>query len=175
MTWYKLHKIYTSIPDLCWKGCGSQGSYVHCLWGCPRLQLFWDQVLHYAFIITDVRVLNTPTVLLLNIWETNKPSPITLDLIVLLLAAAKNLIMLHWKTTRISSIKDWFIKLWDLFLQDKISVAILQADNLPTPSNLQERWMPLLSAVSSIKIDWNANQVYRGSILKSIQMTPTGS
>lgn len=104
-------------------------------------------------MITEVQVPNTPILLLLNIWETDKPSPIALDLIVLLLAAAKSLITLHWKTTRIPSIKEWFIKLWDLFLQDKISVAILCADNLPTPPNIQERWMPLLSAFSTKEID----------------------
>lgn len=152
LTPHKLHKIYSSVSDLCWKECGCQGTYVHCLWSCPRLQPFWEQVLHYVFIITEIKVPNSPATLFLNIWEADKPSPLTLDLIVLLLSAATSLIMLHWKTTRIPSIKEWFGRIWDLFLQDKVSVVLLRADNLPTPPNLQERWMPLLSAVSTNKI-----------------------
>lgn len=92
LTLYKLHRIHPS--ELCWKGCGDQGTYVHCFWGCPRLQSFWTQVLHYIEIITECNTL-------LNIWETAKPSPITLNLIVLLLSAAKSLIASHWKTIRI--------------------------------------------------------------------------
>lgn len=139
LTPYRLHKIHPITSNLCWTGCGSCGTYIHCLWSCPRIQPFWDQVLRYISLITNIDIPKSPEILLLNIWRNNKPDHIMLDLIVLLLSAATSLITLHWKTTRVPSIRDWFIKLWDLFIQDKISVAILRADNLPTPPNLQER------------------------------------
>lgn len=52
---------------------------------------------------------------------------------------------------KIPSLNQWFLKIWGVFLQDKISASILRADNFPIPSKLQEKWLPLLSAVSCKK------------------------
>lgn len=51
------------------------------------------------------------------------------------------------------SIGEWHLKIWDLFLQDKISMMLLIADNVPRSQLIMEKWRPLLTAASLLKID----------------------
>lgn len=42
LTPVRLHRIHPHILETCWKGCGETGTYVHCLWSCPRLQPLYN-------------------------------------------------------------------------------------------------------------------------------------
>lgn len=50
--WYKtpdiLHKIYPSVPDICWRCNNAPGSYFHIWWACPEVSSFWQSV--FTFI-----------------------------------------------------------------------------------------------------------------------------
>lgn len=45
------------------------------------------------------------------------------------------------------------MKIWDLGIYEKNSVSILRLQNLPIPSNVQEKWLPLLEAAHMGHID----------------------
>lgn len=86
-------------------------------------------------------------------WQSLKTDPLRQELVELLFCAARNVIEMFWKPPKVPALKDWYIKAWDYFLQDKILVSLLRFDNLPDPDNLQEKWLPLLTATSSKSID----------------------
>lgn len=130
-----------------------RGTYLHCFWSCPRLQGFWKQVLCEIEIITETRLPLKPELILLNMWGTLKIDVPHKELVELLLCAAHSLIATVWKSPRILTLSDWFMKVWDFFLQDKISMSILWSDNLLVPNNQKEKWLPLLTAALSRKID----------------------
>lgn len=153
LTPLRLHKINSSVPDKCWKGCGLLGFYIHCFWSCPRIQPFWRQVIFQINLIAEITLPHDPAGIILNIWRSLNLDPLKKELIGLMLCTARSLIVQYWKNCKIPSLSDWYLELWDLFLQGKISVSVLQADNYPVPENLQEKWLPLLSAVSSKLID----------------------
>lgn len=75
------------------------------------------------------------------------------DLISLMFSTVKNLLTLPWKTIKIPTLQDWLLKLWDPFIYDKISLTILQSENLSVPAIFQEKWFPLLEAASSGHLD----------------------
>lgn len=70
--------------------------------------------------------------------------------------------MAFWKSSKLPTLNNWYLKTWDYFLQDKISILILKSDNMAIPKNLQEKCLPLLSAASTKKIDTSlfANHTY---------------
>lgn len=152
MTPIKLHRINPSISNLCWRGCGKVGSFVHCWWECPKVQQFWKEVQSQIVLITGHPLTLWLNLFLLSYWSIPLDT-LTMELIDLGLAAARNIIALHWKSNKAPSISDWFLKLWDFFLQDKISVSILHSENQPVIWNFQEKWLPLLEAASTHHID----------------------
>lgn len=77
--------------------------------------------------------------IILNIWPSSTLDKIRKELVEILLCAAQTLIASFWKTTKVPTLKDWYLKVWDFFLQDKVSIAILRADNYPVADNLQEK------------------------------------
>lgn len=46
--WYRvpaaLAKIFPSVSNLCWWGCGHRGTLLHIWWECPVIQGFWSDV-----------------------------------------------------------------------------------------------------------------------------------
>lgn len=103
--------------------------------------------------IVEIQLPRDPVITILNLWQSFALDPLRRELVELLLHAARSLIAQHWKSVKIPMLSEWFLKVWDFFLQDKVSISILRADNYPIPTNLQEKWLPLLSDVSSKKVD----------------------
>lgn len=153
LTLYKLHRINSSLLDKCWKGCGLPSTYLHCFWSCTKLTTFWEQVLQQVIIISELTIPSVPELAILNLWRSLKTDPLCKELVELLLCVARHLIATLGNSPRIPTLKAWYLKVWDYFLQDKISVSILKSESLPVPDNLQENWLPLLSAASSRLID----------------------
>lgn len=38
----KLHHISSNIPDICVKCLNQKGTLSHCLWECPKIEVFWE-------------------------------------------------------------------------------------------------------------------------------------
>lgn len=137
----KLHKINPAVSNMCWRGCGNQGTFLHCWWECPKVQLFWTDVQSQLALITGRPIALRPDLVLLNYWATPTDT-LTIELLDLCFSATQHIIALHWKSNTALLIGDWYTKLWDYFLQDKISVSILHSENRPVPKNFQ-KWLPL--------------------------------
>uniref|UniRef100_A0A8C5MQM8 Reverse transcriptase domain-containing protein n=1 Tax=Leptobrachium leishanense TaxID=445787 RepID=A0A8C5MQM8_9ANUR len=49
MRWYttptQLAHMSPNHPDLCWRSCGSKGTFIHMWWECPQIQKFWTNIL----------------------------------------------------------------------------------------------------------------------------------
>lgn len=132
-----------------------RGTQLHCYWACPKLKNFWDSVFQQVSIIVGKQIENTPELAVLNLWGPCKMAGITKGLIDQLLCAARILIPTYWKTQRIPTINEWYLKVWDLFLQDKVSMSILKAEKSFVSHTVMEKWKLLLDAASSHKIDVN--------------------
>lgn len=128
--------------DICWKQCGNAGDFIHCFWSCPKIQL-----------IIGTRPPSTPQFALFSIWDNRDISSKTRDFTALLLSAATTSEARLWKSTAVPTFQDRFSKIWDLYVQDKISASILQAEGLPVIQDYLEKWIPFKQAALSKKTD----------------------
>lgn len=124
LTPHRLHKVNSGVSDMYWKGCGLLGTYYHCFWACPRLLTFWTQVILQVGLISDLAIPLDPGLVILNVWRSLKTGPLRWELVELLFCAAHHVIAMFWKTPKVPTLKDWYFKIWDYFLQDKISVSV---------------------------------------------------
>ena len=44
LTLVKMASIKKSMNNKCWRGCGEQGTFLHCLWECKLVQPLWRTV-----------------------------------------------------------------------------------------------------------------------------------
>lgn len=149
----KLHKMSPTISDKCWKGCGQRATHTHCYWACPRLRGFWDTVFRQISIIFGQTIVNGPELAILNLWGKTKLDGSRKALVELLMCAARMLITSYWKSQRIPSSRDWYLKVWDLYLQDKVLVTLLKSENVPMKAAMMDKWKPLIHATKTGKID----------------------
>lgn len=106
------------------------------LLGLPEAAKILDMCIETNRDYIQICIPRDPGLIVLNMWNSLSIDPLTWELIELLLCAARNLIAALWKTPQIPSVSDWYLKIWDYFLQDKILVSILHSNNLPVPNNL---------------------------------------
>lgn len=135
----------------CWKGCGQIGDFWHCWWDCPVLQIFWKAIIHHVFKISSHKVLLCPRILLLDLWPDSSIPISTRNLISLLFLAAKCVVARKWKNPRPPTIKDWYIKIWDLLIADKLSEGILSSENNVQRTTFLDKWFPFLDYLHNAK------------------------
>lgn len=115
--WYatpaKLNKLYPQTSDLCWRCQKEKGTLLHIWWQCPIIASFWSEVSRIICLITETTLSLDVACCLLHVTKFSfKKYKNSLSRH--LLNAAKSLIPLHWKSTNIPSIRDWFHKIIDI-------------------------------------------------------------
>lgn len=136
----RIRKMSLNFQSKCWKGCGLRGTHLHCYWACPRLQTLWDFVFRQISLIIGQNLTNVPELVVLNLWGGKKLDGLKKVLVEQLLCAACMLITMMWKTPRIPTSRDWYLKVWDLYLQDKISMSLLRAENISLPTEMIDKF-----------------------------------
>ena len=74
-----LHRVYytpatrlkmgIATTDLCTRGCGERGTFLHILWDCDKVQNYWRQLQEIITEVLGEETTLTPKLCLLNIWE----------------------------------------------------------------------------------------------------------
>lgn len=126
--WYftpvRIRRIDPTLSPVCWKGYSQSSDYWHCWWECRQMQIFWKAVVYHISKISSHDIPLTPEVILLDLWPNSNIPISSRNLISLLLLAVKCVVAQKWKQPR-STIKDWYIKIWDLMIADKMLEGIL--------------------------------------------------
>ena len=64
----KLNKFNNDIPDLCNRCEKDRGTLFHCLWSCPKLQVFWREVAQEIQKILSINIVPEPKFFLLGLY-----------------------------------------------------------------------------------------------------------
>lgn len=115
--WYatpaKLHKWFPQTSELCWRCEKACGFLYHIWWECPLIASYWSDVGRIIWLITDTSLTLDAACCLLHVttvsFKLYKNS-----LYKHLLSAAKALIPLFWKSTKVPSIRDWIHRIRDI-------------------------------------------------------------
>lgn len=69
--WYRvqadLARIYPSVSDRCWRGCGHRGTLLHIWWTCPIIKPFWEDIKEQIKTILGLEVPFSPEHFILHI------------------------------------------------------------------------------------------------------------
>lgn len=115
--WYRvpadLARIYPSVSDQCWRGCGHRGTLLHIWWECPLIKSYWKDIKSSVKEILDLDIPLSPAYFLLHV-----PSiPIggyKKSVLPHLLNASRRLVPIYWKQTRVPTKEDWIKKVNDI-------------------------------------------------------------
>lgn len=112
MTPVKLHQMSGNILDICTKCLNKKGTLLHCLWECPKIQKFWNDVIN---CLSEVFHINSPLnpklwvfgIYTRNFTQTQKQTKIP-DFGLL---QARRVIALYRKSMEAPSMKKWIKEL----------------------------------------------------------------
>ena len=108
--WYRvpadLANIYTSMSPLCWRGCNLRGTLLHIWWDCPLVRPFWEDIRDQIKVVTGVEIPFSPKHFLLHV-PTIPIQQYKKCMLPHLLNAARRLLPVHWKTSRIPTRGEW--------------------------------------------------------------------
>lgn len=121
----KLNKFDMNIPDTC-NRCGvNKGTIFHCLWQCPRVGEFWEEVRLNVQDILSIRLELDSKMFLLGLYPVvhniKRHEKIFLNISFL---QAKRTIALSWKSMGKPSIAIWFRELTSCLPLEKISYIL---------------------------------------------------
>lgn len=136
--WYRtptlLHKFKPDIPETCWRCHQDRGSLLHIWWSCPPLQHFWSDVCRITAQVTSYSLELTPAQFLLHhspLPHSSYYKSFTMHMI----NAAKQCIPIHWHSTRVPALKEWFIRLQKVAEMEKL-IRISR----DTPTKFSHKW-----------------------------------
>lgn len=117
-----LHKVFPTISDLCWRGCG-EVSHTHVWWLCPLICLFWSTILHWIKEIQGSEVPNEPWVVLFR-STGESVGRYKKSITPRLLNAAKSLIPRFWKQSTIPTLRQWLQTVDQIYYMEDLTYSL---------------------------------------------------
>ena len=134
-------KWVLTTSDKCWRNCGPQnGNHTHIFWSCPKLSIFWNEVLDALREIFHQNIPNDPRVVLLGSIPEGFEGRAKIYLLQILLGAAIKCITIRWLKPEPPTYNIWLKKVWELYEMEQITYAI----RLQRPIFIK-RWSPVMS------------------------------
>ena len=141
LTLVRMAIIKKSRNNKCWRGCGGEGTLLHCWWECKLIQPLWRTVWRFLKKL-KIELSYDPAILLLGIYPEKtilqKESCITM-FIAALFTIAKT-----WQKRKCPSTEEWIKKMWHIYTMAYYSAIKRNAIELFVVS-----WMDLESVIQS--------------------------
>ena len=127
----RLNKFNADLPDTCYRCGKDKGTLFHCLWTCPKVKEFWEEVKGELQKILAINIELDPKLFLLGLYPTGhkikRSEQIFLDFGLL---QAKRVIALSWKSIRKPSISQWFKELTTSLPLERITYTLKNKQEL---------------------------------------------
>lgn len=145
----RLNKMNPNIPDTCVKCNVEKGTLFHCLWECPVIKQFWNEVIKYISQMTLNPIPNCPTLCILNLYPMGcKLNSKERKLTDLCLLQARRLISLCWKDINRPSVGRWLKELSACLVLEKLTYTIKKKS-----ADFKEIWNPFLTFLKNCEIE----------------------
>jgi len=132
----KLNKIYSNIPDTCFK-CNGKGTFIYCMWECDKIKAFWREINNMIWHIVSVRLQLDSGLFIIGIhpdnWKINKDTQVLIDI------HAKRLIAIYWKKIERPTITRWLKELSSCIAVETITYILKGKED-----QFKKIWSPFL-------------------------------
>lgn len=116
----KLKRFRLGQSAVFFRGCDREADFIHMVWGCPKIQLFWNKIGNFINKKLEFQNVLTPGVCLLGMVG-ELPIGTCSKLLCLLYLYARKVIALHWKGTKVPTLKQWKLPLNSLLSLYKLT------------------------------------------------------
>ncbi len=121
----RLNKINQNIPDTCIKCSVDRGTLLHCMWNCPKVQVFWKEVAFFLSLMVPINLPMKPEIFILGIIPENIAHYGSIrKLVDTGILQAKRLIALYWKKVEKPSIIQWINSMSFCLAMEKITYML---------------------------------------------------
>ena len=139
----KLHHMSNNIPDVCSKCLDEKGTLYHCLWECPKIQRFWNDVIKSMSEIFNIKIPLDVKLCVLGIYpedfvQTQKKTKL-LDFGLL---QARRAIALCWKRMDAPSLNMWWRELADCIGLERLTYIAKGKQK-----DFVQLWEPYMNAI----------------------------
>ena len=133
--------IKKSTESKCWRGCGKQGTLLHCWWERKLIQPLWKTVWRFLKKL-KIELPYDPAIPRLGIYP--EKTIIQNDTCTPMFTAALFTIARTWKQPKCPSTDEWIKKLWHIYTMEYYS-----AIKRNKTGSFVEMWMHLESVIQS--------------------------
>ena len=121
----KHKQLRTQQP--CWRLCGHINvNHSHIFWSCPKIRLYWEEVLDRTIEILGYEVPRDPQVIFLGLITEESVHEEDLYLYKVFSLAGKKAITKNWLARDPPKISDWMAVVGEIFSMERMS-ALLRA------------------------------------------------
>ena len=142
LTPIRMAKIKNTEDSLCWRGCGTRGTLLHCWWECNLVQPLWKSVWRFLRKL-GINLPQDPAIPLLGIYPRNAQS-YHRDTCSTMFIAALFIIARTWKQPRCPSTEEWIKKMWYIYTMEYYS-----AEKNNDHMKFAGKWMELENIILS--------------------------
>ena len=122
----RLHRLGLKDTPVCWRCKTAEGSLIHMLWSCPRIQLFWEGVHNHILELMGEQIDLCPSLYILGdsspLSHLSKSDSLWIQTAIML---GRQIIMRVWKSPVGPSVQDWLLELGKVAAYEKLSFRLL--------------------------------------------------
>lgn len=140
------HKFNPTFSKFCNKCKVSEGSYFHCIFDCPFIKKFWENVHKEISVILGVNLELKPLSCILGLHSALNLKPHMLKLVDVFLFCARRCILLQWISDKPPKLSQWLQGIMELIPLEAMTYWIKDK-----PSMFYKIWEPFLDHIGAEK------------------------
>ena len=139
----RLHKMFPAVSPICGKCKIYEGTLLHSLWSCPKIQPFWEKIFDFLSGASDINLKPDPLIRILGA-TLNETDKFQSQAVLFIMILAKKSILMMWKEESAPTFEMWFRELSSVLHLEELRYHLNKKPELFT-----KNWNPIKTFMTS--------------------------